>query len=226
MQDILTSVLGWTVEYKAYQEAGWLNTLIISSGMMALLTVPETMGIVVQGRTIRREESGKSISNILFFLTFDFFAACIMYGLRVGSVAIIINATVTTVAGMWTIRQLSHYKEITAVDTVVGLVGLVMIPWLALTPHRDESYFVCSLTLWVAFGAQLRELWQQRQTGSLDWRLLVVYTVSCAAWVGFALSTGNEWLQLTQSVLLALVSAILLLWCWLKWREIAASPRS
>lgn len=226
MSDLFWSLVYATAEYQSWQKDGW-NTFTVTAQLLAVFTITETYGIVVQGREIWRERSGASVSvtTNLFFFSFFFVAA--IFGWYEKSAAMVFNAVVTGVAQIPIVIGLLRFKGFTRQEWLSAALFGAMMGWEVYTPHKSFWYLVFSFGLWYSLYMQLKELWDSGKTGVLNGQLLLVFLVSSGTWTAFAFAGENPYFKLSQVGIITLFSAITALWCWFWIKEQRArNPRT
>ena len=206
----------WIQGTLEYQHWGW-NSLIIGSAGTIIFTFFEGWGILKQNESIWREKSGESVSVSWFSFLGFFFFAFILYGVHLKSIAIVVNGSVLGPLHLPVLWGLWKYKGFTGKEKLLFVLSVLMVPAMAFIPWKSEVYLLLSIGTIIALASQPWEIWENKNAGVLEIRLIGIYLVSTGFWVAYAFATGDLPLEIitTAALFLLLITCLL----WFKYRK-------
>jgi len=166
-----------------------INTLTFVFIVTILLTLFQGRALIKQNIRIVRNESGDSV-NFVFISYYTFTAlAIIAYGIEVKSLALTINGFLGFLA-LIIIFNLLRFKKISLREKVFGFGSAIVLPLIIFVQVKEPLILIFGLAFGVALLFQIIEIWQNRNSGSVDPNLIGVSLFSCFFWFVYALIMG------------------------------------
>ncbi|MBU0625000.1 hypothetical protein KKF05_01515 [Patescibacteria group bacterium] len=168
-------------------------------------------GVIQQAQSIWSQRSGRSVSVFLFTHGSLFFAAGCIYGISIGSLALIIMGGrllvhIPILIGLWKFKGFKWW------ETASGLLFLAVFVAMVTSSHQDWFYFVISLGAAISIVPQLVELLIKPCRGAVDVRFLWIMLIGATFWTFYALAIGDWVLSIANPLFLMGVLATLVAW--------------
>ena len=199
-----------------------LNVATFSSVSITVLALFEAWGLRNQIRTIWKEESGESVSVLLFSYRTGYYSLFLPFGIYAGSIVISLNSLLAIFCAV-IVYGLSKYKSWTLYEKVIAGVAPLMPIAMILLPWKDAMYVGFSMVLLGTALWQVVELYRAKSPGALDIRLLSIYVFASFVWLVFAYVVGNVGLMITTPIAFSTMLATALLWVYYFYQEKSAS---
>lgn len=168
-------------------------------------------GVFKQAQSIWQQRSGRSVSVILFTYGSLFFAAGCVYGISIGSLALIIMGGrvlvhIPVLIGLWKFKGFKWW------ETTLGLLFLAIFVAMLTSSHQDWFYFILSLGATMSIVPQLVELLFNRCRGAVNVQFLWIMLIGATFWTFYALAIGNWVLSICNPLFTVFILATLVAW--------------
>lgn len=192
------------------QHLGW-NAVTIGFIGTVFFTLITLWGTLKQNSAIWQKKSGVAVSVPLFIYLTAMFTNAFIYGLRLGSLALIINgllaiAHLPILIGLW------RFKGMTSGQMVFGLLLIMALGFMIFSPYKDIVYLTFSCGAVILLITQPWEIWQKKTAGVVEIRLLVIYLLSNTFWTIYGYAINNWVMKITCPTYVVLILITITLW--------------
>ncbi|KPJ85858.1 hypothetical protein AMJ57_01615 [Parcubacteria bacterium SG8_24] len=197
------------------QQFGW-NAVTVGFLGTVLFTVVSAWSLWRQYRRIVARRSGRSVPVMTYTFRTVAFVAVLIYGLHIGSLALIFNGSLVVLIQLPILVALWRYRGFTRRERLACLGFLVLLTVMCLFPLKD--WFLLAFALGtLGFNALMPyEIWRNRDAGSVEIRVLLVGLAGNSFWLTYACAIG-DWVLMTVNpafLTLSLLTTIL----WFRYR--------
>lgn len=189
-----------------------LNVVTVSFLATVFFSLLTAWGFGCQARTVWDERSAQSLSTPAFLYTTFVRAPIVIYGLSIGSLALIINGVIPFLALLPIVIGIGKFQGFKRRDWL--LVGALTIAVVVTAVVPCKSAVVMPwMIVSIAFAAlQPWEMWQRRSAGVVDLRMLVVSFINSSFWLIYAFAIDDFVLKVINPGFLLVTLASTVLW--------------
>jgi uncharacterized protein with PQ loop repeat len=162
------------------------------------------------------EKGGESVSVTLFGYWCFYFISFSIYGFYKHAGAMIINGAVGLVC-IPVLIGLYKKKGFTFNECIFICAAPAMIPMIILIEQKDLFITMLMFGILIAAGSQTYEIWKNKDAGSVDMRIIAVFSATSIFWFFYAIKINNWPLIIFNPLSLTLL--ILTAALWLKYRR-------
>ncbi|MFA6042821.1 MAG: hypothetical protein WCV85_00915 [Patescibacteria group bacterium] len=195
---------------------GWNAATVGFIGLLSC-TVIEVWGLLLQAKTIWRNQSVQSLSVYMLGYQFIFLIIGLVYGFAIADIGVTINSFLLALCMaiiLWGVQLFRGFS----VGEILYLAGLIVIlVGVTLLPQKDISFFVCSIGSILTFFAQPYKIWRCKDAGVVEVKLLWVLFISTVFWTLYAYGTDNWVLKITSPSFLVVLG--LTIGIWIRYRN-------
>lgn len=162
------------------------------------------------------KKGGESVSVTLFGYWCFYFITFGIYGIYKHTAAMMINGLlgfmcIPILVGLYKKKGFSRNEKIFL------CTAPAMIPALVLLEQKDLFITILLFGILIAAGSQTYEIWKKKDAGSVDIRIVVVFSAASIFWFFYALKIDNLPLIIFNPLSLALL--VLTAALWLKYKR-------
>lgn len=174
-----------------YQNFGF-NTITFSFFGTFFFSILQAWSLLKQNTKIKKKKSGQSLSITFFTYSCCYFFAFLVYGILNRSIGMIVNGLLGF-CYIPILFNLHRFKGFFNINWIfLGLFSL-MIPTVYLLKGELRNVFVLIglFGLGIPLILQIREMYKQKSTGSVEPRFLIVFGFSSIFWFIYGLVINN-----------------------------------
>ena len=194
-------------------ELGQLGWNVVTIGFLGtvIFTILEAWGLWQQKKLIWENESGQSVSVITFSYGTAMFAAVLIYGISVNSVALSFNGLLgffhlPIIWGLW------KFKGFSRTEKLLGIFLMVVVAVMIVLPFKDWFFLLLSFGTLISASMQAIEIWEEEDAGVVEIKLLAVFLLSNFFWIIYAFAIGNWILQIISPLFFVILTITIVLW--------------
>ncbi len=194
-----------------FQDFGW-NVMTVSFLGTVIFSLVRAWGYWLQTRTIWIQRSGLSVPVTNYTYMTIGAAAVAVYGVRIGSWALIINGLLTILfrvpilIGLWKFKGFGRWEKLASLGFMAALAGLILIP------VKAEMLLAFSVGGILVAVLQPYEIWRNRDAGAVEIRLLFVGLANSTFWIAYGFAIADPVLRLTYPIFFLITLATIILW--------------
>ena len=189
-----------------------LNAVTVSFVGTIVFSVIMSWGFWRQARAIWRERSGRSLSAPSFLYATFVRIPILVYGLSIGSLALLVNGTVPFFPLLLIVLGLRKYKGFGRREWLLVAALSAAVALTAVLPDKG-AVFMSWMFGSVAFNAlQPLEMWRRRSAGVVEIRMLLMGLASNTFWLVYAFAIGDWLLEVINPAFSAINITSLILW--------------
>ena len=201
----------WFLSSVEYTHWGYNMPTIGFVGML-VFTFAEGWVTIKQSSAIRKNDSGKSVSVIFFFVLFFYLVAFGVYGFFQKSISEMFNGFVLAALHIPLLHALWKSKGITQREQKIIYATSVIIPLMIIIPWKDAFYMIIASIVTASSVDQVRELYVSKNAGVVEICLLWTYFCSVSFWTIYASTTEQFVLSCICFVNLFIITIAIFLW--------------
>lgn len=193
-----------------YQNWGF-NALTVSFLLSLLLTAISAWGLVQQNQTIWRDKKAEAVS--VFWLAYYAMLqlAILIYGLSLGSAALIINGLLALLY-IPILIGLRKFKGFSVPEKISMWVFAVAITLMAFLPYKPLFFFVFAIGGLLSALMQPIEMWHKRSAQGLNIKLIGTILLGNIIWLSYGVAVKDWVLIIVNAVAFLIFGATALLW--------------
>jgi len=179
-------------------------------------TVWELWGEYLQGKKIWKKESGESVSFTAYGIHNAVFAATLIYGLTLGSIAYIVNGAFVLPVLIWILVGLFTYKKHSKKERIqvcLLLLAIALMGTFAVLRQYAWVEIMAFLFLVSVVWAELQMLWELyrgRGTGAFEIRTNLVWLASNSFFFLYSYAI-RDWVFFTTTGSLVVIQTVITL---------------
>ena len=190
---------------------GW-NVITFTLVFTLICTALEAFGLYEQRKKIWAEKSGASVSVLWFSFLLGLYAAVVVYGQSIDSVAMRIDGAILALSTMPVLIGLAKFKGFTTTEKIAAALFAAGIAAMIALPYKAEFFLAYSIGNIVVGLKQPWEIWKNKYRGVLDRSLLFVFLFVTVCWSVYAFVFGDLVLEIVFPSLTAVVVLTLIMW--------------
>lgn len=190
---------------------GW-NVMTFTFVFTLICTALEAFGLYEQRKKIWTEKSGASVSVLWFSFLLGLYAAVVVYGQSIDSVALRIDGGVLALSTVPILLGLAKFKGFTTFEKIAAALLVAGIAAMIALPYKTEFFLAYSFGNVAVALKQPWEIWRNKSRGVLDQKLLFAFLVVTVGWSVYAFVFGDLALMIVCPSLTVVVILTLVLW--------------
>ena len=169
-------------------------------------------GLLEQNRKIWKYRSGASVSIPMYIFFASFTATTWIYGHERGRIPLIVSGIVRGAAHIPILIGLWKFKSFTALDIALAFGLALATVAMAFLPYKDVAYFLFSLGCMVISVMQPIEIWQKKDAGVVDVKLIIIYFLSSIFWTMYGFARDDWAIKYISPEFLVIWIVTIVLW--------------
>lgn len=194
-----------------FVQFGW-NAVTIGLLGTVIFTILSAWGLWQQKKAIWDNELGQSVSVINFSYGTAFFTAVLIYGISIKSIALSFNGLLLSFFNLPIILGLWKFKGFTKIEKFLGVCFLIIIIAMLILPLKSWFFLFLSFGNLVPGSMQALEIYNEKDAGVVEIKLLAVYLLSTLFWIIYAFAIDNWILQIISPLFFIILTITIVLW--------------